>query len=51
MSNPYNWLLSKCCLAIWNTAEALHVNLGKAAPYIFGGMIGSWPRKVKETEQ
>ena len=41
------WLLSKVCLLIWNVSESTGISLGKAAPYIFGGMIGRWPRKAK----
>lgn len=41
-----SWILSKVCSAIWISAETLHIPLGKAAPYVFGGMIGRWPRKV-----
>ncbi len=40
--------LSLFCLLIWNTAEALGINLGRLAPWIFGGLVGSFPRKVKK---
>ena len=33
---------------IWVVAEKLDISLGCLAPYIFGLMIGHWPRKVKD---
>lgn len=35
------------CTLIWETAELLDIPLGKLAPYIFGGTIGRWPKKIK----
>ena len=39
------------CKIIWVTCESLHISLGKLAPYIFGGMIGRFPHKVKKTKE
>lgn len=35
------------CRLIWNASEQLEFPLGRFAPLIFGGMMGSLPRKVK----
>jgi hypothetical protein len=30
---------------VWNLAESLNINLGRLAPYVFGLMIQSKPKK------
>lgn len=32
---------------IWRLAEVTDVSLGRAAPWIFGAMIGRRPHKIK----
>ena len=38
------------CSFIWDMAELLHIPLGKFAPYVFGGMIGGMPHRVKKED-
>lgn len=33
------------CWCIWTFAEFWGIKLGRFAPYVFGGMIGSKPKK------
>ena len=33
------------CAKIWDWAESHNCKFGWLAPYIFGGMIGRWPRR------
>jgi hypothetical protein len=43
MSAPVlKWLLQRACCVLFD-----HVYLGRLAPYVFGIMVWSWPRKVK----
>lgn len=35
------------CRLIWDYCEARRINLGWLAPYIFGGMLGRWPRRIR----
>jgi len=32
---------------IWDFCEYWEISLGRFAPYIFGGMVGKWPKRVK----
>ena len=36
------------CYWLWNASEYLGIGLGRLAPWVFGGMIGRWPHKVKK---
>jgi len=38
------------CIIIFELSELIGVSLGRVAPYIFGGMIERFPRKIKETQ-
>lgn len=40
------WMFSKMCLLVWEASERTGIGLGRLGPYVFGGMIGRWPRKV-----
>jgi len=39
------------CKIMWNLSELFGINLGKSAPYVFGGMIGNKPIKIKRCEK
>lgn len=39
--------MQSICRLIWNLSERTGVPLGRVAPWVFGGMIGRWPEKVK----
>ncbi len=44
-------MLSKICVFIWDFCEYHHISLGVFAPYVFGGIIGRMPKKVKNNGQ
>lgn len=38
-------LMRWVCRGAWNTAELFAIPLGRLAPWVFGGMVGAWPRR------
>ena len=37
------------CVFVWNLSEDKWIPpLGRFAPYVFGGIVWSWPRKIKK---
>jgi len=38
--------MSKVGLWLWLASERTGIGWGRLAPYVFGLMIGRWPRKV-----
>ena len=42
--------MNAVCGWLWSLSEWTGIGLGPAAPYVFGGMIGHWPRKGKVGE-
>lgn len=44
---PGDGVVRRICSLIWDFAESRKINLGPLAPWIFGGMIGRRPRRVK----
>lgn len=45
-----NKLIRFLATEIWLTSEWLRIPLGPAAPYIFGLMMGSRPKKIKKKD-
>lgn len=43
-----NKIVSPICSFIWNVSEDYNLPLGRLAPYVFGGCLWSWPKKVRE---
>lgn len=37
--------MSRLCAWIWDFSEYWEIPLGPLAPWVFGGMIGRWPRR------
>ena len=45
------WMIRPICLMIWGISEFAMLPLGWFAPWVFGGVTGSWPRQKVEYEQ
>jgi hypothetical protein len=43
-------LLSWICTEIFLLTEHLHINLGRLTPWVFPGMLGTWPHKVTKDD-
>ncbi len=43
-------MISWLCGLLWVLSEEIGIPLGRFAPYVFGGMIGRWPRKSCDIE-
>lgn len=41
------FVVSFICKVVWRTKEFCGISLGRFAPYVFGGMIGRWPRRIR----
>lgn len=40
-------LIRDVCCILWDISEYTHAPLGPLAPWVFAGMIGKSPRKLK----
>jgi hypothetical protein len=38
--------MKRICKFIWNFFEERNLSLGRLAPYILGGMLGSFPHRI-----
>ena len=39
-------IVSWLCLVLWDLSEDMGIGLGRVAPYVFGGIVWSWPRQM-----
>jgi len=44
-------MIKLICTIVWEISELLNLSLGRFAPYVFGGKIGRFPKKIKEEKR